>query len=138
MKRNRFYVLLGVIILIAVVGTTLVYYSYNIYDVKRVKMSIIVFDHYGFSVDTDHLEFGMNIPGGGGNSRTMYLVHGYKEPLLVQIERRGEMGSWTNFDNNFILEPNVGKNLTVSVNVPPNVGYGNYTGELVIIFKKNF
>ena len=48
------------------------------------------------------------------------------------------MGSWTNFDNNFILEPNVGKNLTVSVNVPPNVGYGNYTGELVIIFKKNF
>lgn len=138
MRRSKLYILIFLIIIIAITGTILTYYSYNIYDVRRIDMSIIVFDHYGFSVSPESLEFGMNIPGGGGNSRSIHLMHDYKKPLMVQIIPEGEMATWVSFDNNFVLEPNVDKELTFNVNVPSGVQYGNYTGEIVIVFKKNF
>lgn len=138
MKKNKVYVLLPFIILMAVVGTIFFYYSYNIYDVKIIGMSIISYDHYGFSVDTDHLEFGMNTPGGGSNTRSINLIHNYKGPLLVVIKVEGEMAGWVNFENNFVLEPGVNKKVDIDVSIPSSVGYGNYTGDLIVIFKKNF
>jgi hypothetical protein len=58
-------------------------------------------------------------------------------PLKVMILKSGYIADWVKIsENNFILEENGNRQVIFEVSAPENVNFGNYTGEVKIIFKK--
>ena len=124
------------ICVIASAFTVLFYYNFVVFDVKEYDMVLIVSDHIGFDVTTEKLHFGMVTPG-GSSTRDLIIANEFSRPLIVQIKTSGKLASWVAPSvNNFILQPNETKNVTMVAVAPEDAKYGNYTGKVKIVFRR--
>ena len=99
-------------------------------------MFLIVDEKIGFDVDESYVHFGSVMPE-GSSEKTIVLTNIHSEPLKVNMKTVGELSDWINItENNFILNEYAAKNVTLIANVPFNAEYGNYTGKLIVLFRK--
>ncbi len=135
----RFKQLLLILVLIAVVcvTSTMLFYSfYIVEDVKVIPMDMVVSDHYGFNLDTDAMHFGMSTSP-GSTKRALNISQNGEHPLMVEIKTYGDIGNWVYpEDNGFVLEPGIIKEVMLNINVPENIGYGQYNGTISVFFKR--
>ncbi len=138
-KKIRWGRLILALIIVAMVATMLTeflyyYFKYN-YGVRQKQvydMKIRVGDYIGFNTDTDELNFGTVLPG-GGSRRSISLVS--DEPTFVIILMEGDIKKWASVsDNNFVFEGN--KSVSFMVNTPEGAEKGEYVGRAIILFKK--
>ena len=99
-------------------------------------MDVIVSDHIGFNLDTDAMHFGLALSP-GGSKRKLDIKHNAEHALKVDITFIGEMADWVvSEENGFILEPDVVKPVEFIVSVPEGMEEREYTGKILIYFKK--
>jgi hypothetical protein len=112
----------------------LFYTQYVIYDTKEIPMDVRVSDHIGFNLATDKLHFGRTTtPGSGEHAIT--VRNQYTRPLIVTIETYGEIGSWVYpKEYNQTFKPNESRDITLEVNVPSNISYGDHNGTIRVLF----
>jgi len=136
-KKNHFFILLFVIVIISITATIFFYSFYTIADVREFNMTLIVGDHAGFDVDSEKLAFGMVMPASSSSTRYVILSNKKDYPLNVYIDFYGNLAEWvTVSDNYFVLEPGEEKKLSFSASAPVNATYGNYTGRARFVFKR--
>jgi len=120
----------------------ILFYSINKYIVsnevlqtKELDMFLTVSNYTGFNVDTDAIYFGTIPPGGSG--KRIIVLHNLDMNSEVLIKKEGNFVDWVVLDeDDFFMEANESKNVSIGVEVPANAEYRNYTGKLNIIFKK--
>lgn len=138
-KRVRWGRLILVLIIVAMITTAITeflyyYFKYN-YGVRQKQvydMTLKVADYIGFNTDTDELNFGTVLPG-GGSRRTVTLAS--DEPVFVTILIEGDIKKWASVsENNFVFTGN--KSVSFIVATPEDAEKGEYTGKAIILFKK--
>lgn len=136
MRVIKFFLLL---ILAVIISTFLTYFFYNSFMIENIitlDMMVKVNDHFGLNADTDAMKFGMIMPGTSAE-RSIIVNNNATHPLKVVILKSGYIADWVKIsENNFILEENENRQVIFEVYAPENASYGNYTGEVKIIFKK--
>jgi uncharacterized membrane protein len=136
MKKRDVIMILIIILLLSVTSTVLYYSFYVIEDVRDIPMNITVADFYGFDLNKGMLTMGVSQPGASAK-RMVRLENTAGFPLKVQLKTYGELAKWTSFsENDFILEEGEYKQIDVSVIVPGEAEYGDYTGSVRITFKR--
>jgi hypothetical protein len=88
----------------------------------------------GVNIDTDAVWFGVIAPNG---TSSRFLNISSSEKNLVSIKLSGELAEWvTVSDNNFAIDANETKSITVVASAPMDAKYGDYEGKLAVYFRK--
>lgn len=126
-----------VIVVVLLIVIVLVIFNSLSADWKQeIDMYLTVANYTGFNVDPEALFFGA-VPRGGTSRRTVTVENIYGTDLEVLVVAKGELAEWASFSkSNFVL--GVGQNETVDITiaVPGNAAFGNYTGRAIILFNK--
>jgi hypothetical protein len=122
------------LILIFIVGayiTAIFYINYTVLYYKEIDTSVLITEHSaGLNADKGHLRFGKNFPGGWARRSFNLTV---SQPSIVKIIVAGNISDFMGFsENNFLLEPNLIKNIDVEISIPLNASLGNYTGKIKV------
>lgn len=137
MKISRVILILIAAALISVSSTIYYYSNYIVYETRTIPMDVKVSDHMGFNLDTDMLHFGISTSPGSA-SRKITVLNTYKADIRVAIKKSGTMAEWvTPGKHSFSLEPDEKQEIEFMLDVPPGVPAGNYTGEVILYFKRN-
>lgn len=136
MKRNNLILML-VLICFFIMGTTsFFYFRYNTLSIEEYPMFLLVGDKLGIDVGSDIIRFGRIKPG-GGSSRTFVLQNDYSQEVKINMRIFGDLESYASLsDNHFVLVPNETKEVMISVGVPNDLSFGNYTGTLRVITER--
>lgn len=138
-SKKKAIALLAVVVLIAVaVSTAIAHYYINkdVQELQKIPMDITVQQKIAFNLDTDRLHFG-GLPPGDSADRGVDIVNKRDFPLKVRFYMSGEIGGWVlPEDNPVLLQPFENKTVKFTATVPKNAGFGNYTGEITVVFKK--
>ncbi|MDD5416594.1 MAG: hypothetical protein PHU12_01310 [Candidatus Aenigmarchaeota archaeon] len=131
---------LKILTILAILSVILLGYSIfdntNYLEDINLNMHIQVNNYTGFNVDTDAIYFGTMPPGGSGQ-RDITIKNIENHSIKVTILTGGNISEWVStIDNRFILEPNEERNTTLTVKIPKDAEYGNYTGIAKIRLKK--
>lgn len=137
MEKKNAIILLLILVFLTISLTMLTYSFFVIVDVKNVEMQVIVKSgRVGINLDTDKLWFGMISPGSSA-SREIELTNNKDYELETVLKPSGEIGDYVSFSENpAILKPHELKKVRVMLSLPETIAYGNYTGNLRIIFKR--
>ena len=136
MNRKNKILVTVVAVLLAVSFTYLFFEHFVIYSVEELGMHIKVVEGrlIGVNTDADAIYFG-SVGHGGISTRKIILDNYDERPHFVQIRTFGEISEWVFVsDNNFVIEPNGSKNVSVSCEVPMDVEARNYTGTLQAVY----
>lgn len=136
MNSKKLFVLIFVALILSVSLTAVLYSFYVIEDKKVIPMDIKVRDRGGFNLDTDAMHFGIAQPGGSAE-RSLKAWHDSDHALRVEIKTYGEMKDWVSADqDDFWLQPGEIREIFFKVRIPGGTPYGNYTGSIVLFFKR--
>jgi len=83
----------------------------------------------GVNVDTDKLYFGRIIPGGSAERR-IRIENGYHFPVKLKISASKEIAEYIVIDKEYIAEPGKETAVPITLVVPVDTPYGNYTGKI--------
>ncbi|MEW6063215.1 MAG: hypothetical protein AB1571_02500 [Nanoarchaeota archaeon] len=138
MKINKylFYILI-IFVFISIIWAiyTDLFIDTNVYRIIELEMDLKVGDYVGFNVNTDKIYFGI-VPKGASSKRIITITN-FNISSNIIIEKKGEFADWVYLDEKtFLMKPNEIKNITVTVTVPKNAKYGNYTSKLKILFAR--
>lgn len=125
------------LIAIAVSLTFLVYYFVSVKQIITYNAKVIVSDHIGFDVSKEALSFGMIMPG-GSSTRQIEVTNKDDIALKIQAKVSGDLRGWITFDmeNGMLIGPGEHKSIVASTMAPFGAGYGNYTGQVKLIFRR--
>ncbi|MFO7710359.1 MAG: hypothetical protein R6V53_01190 [Candidatus Woesearchaeota archaeon] len=132
--------LLGFIIGVAILVILATYFGYTHFyqaDVQTLDIHVQVSDYLGMHTGTDALWFGTVSPGSSGK-RYLNLTNPKPYPVVVDFSVDGLVAGWMRVsENEFVLEPEEAKKVSVFVKVPETASYGNYTGKLHVTFRRD-
>lgn len=122
-------------IALAASGITSLAFFYSAYHaVEEIPISIEVGPKLGITSDADHLNFGTNRPG--NENRRFIEVSSAKQSRVV-VTFSGDIAPWMETsENNFTLEPEQIKQLTISAHIPSDAEYGKVTGLATVYYHR--
>jgi hypothetical protein len=133
-NRNLIMIVLCAALLTA--GIVLLFFSlFAIYKVYDIPMSVRIANVSGMNTDTDHLNFGRAVPG-SSNTRVIVMSHAYKRPLLIHFKKSGNISRFVDVPQDFYLEPNVAKEVSLNAIIPQDLPYNSYEGKLTVYFRR--
>lgn len=110
--------------------------KYWVVQKQSIPVFVKVAPYVGLSVDKDKLHFGA-VPKGGSSRRMIFLYNNDTYVKSVSIKTTGQASQWLKLsDNHFKLASYENKTLNVTVSIPRDAEYGNYTGNLILTFRK--
>jgi len=135
--KSPFFILL--IVVAVSVFTILLSQYFLIEKIQTFNVFISVADRVAFNISKgagNNLHFG-TAPPGSSSSRTLVFDSSDPRPSKVIIKSYGQIKDWIiASENNFILESNEDKNVTLTILIPQNAEFGSYTGKIKLIFRK--
>jgi len=136
--KKLLFVLL-IIVIIFILASLLTQY-FLIKKVQTFDAFVTVADRIGFNlnVSEDKLYFG-TAPPTASLSRTLVFDSSDPRPSKIIIKSYGKIKDWIiASENNFILESNENKTITITIVIPENAEFGDYSGKIKLVFKKVF
>ncbi len=128
--------ILLVCIALITVGLVLLFFSlYAIFKVDVIKMTIQVSDRSAFNTDTEFINFGRAI-NGASSTRVLVISHSHTKPLLLHFKVSGNISQLVSAPDDFYLEPNLGKEVSITATVPMGAEKAKYEGELTVYFRR--
>jgi len=136
MKKTKAALILLIIVFLTISVVSFIYMIYSTIGVKEYDMVVSVRKNVGIDVGTDKIRFG-GVKPGGGSTRVLVITNNHDEKVIVNMYPRGDIKDYVSLgDNNFILEPDMNKEVHISIAIPDNLPYGNYTGKLKVVYKR--
>jgi len=89
----------------------------------------------GFNLDNSILSFGTIAPN-ISNSRTLQIVNDYPFPILASFSSKGNISKFLIFEKQIKLFSHEEKIVIISTILPREEDYGNYSGKINVILKK--
>lgn len=138
MKKDKF-VLLILVLILAVIGATQVAYSVYKYPSSKylpMYVKVVAEPHIGLNTRTDGLYFG-TIPRGDSGRRFMNITNSHNTPVEVEITLKGDLAGWVYPSRNyFVLQPGETSQINVDVVIPNAAPTGDYSGQMYIVMKR--
>jgi hypothetical protein len=134
MKKNKFSILLFIVAII-LICVSIASWIYRPIEVRTIDVEFSVGATAGINLDTDKLYLGRVSPG-GSMSRAVDIENSYDYPVEIKIFVTKNIADYLLLDKEFIALP---KNITkvpISLIIPEDMAYGNYTGKLRFEFFK--
>lgn len=133
-KKTFLFVFLALVVLSSLI---LVYYGLSDRTAYTQEMPILInVDNYiGINTGTDFLNFGTTMPG-NDVSRHITIINPFDLKVKVKLSVAGELKDWVILENSFALNSKNSKKIPVSISVPENAEFGNYTGTLRVVMEK--
>ncbi len=136
--RNKYLLQIILLILLIIIISINVYYFLElskIVEVKVLNASVIVSDITGFDLNASALTFG-KITRGGSATRGINIKNNQNFPVKVYISAKGEIKNFI-FSANYRLEKNQEKSIKISVVIPLDAVFGEYSGKVIVKIKKD-
>ena len=137
--NKRVLMLIFVVALMAAILSVVVAYFYSVRSIEELQtipMDLKVQNKTSFNLDQDALHFGGVFPG-GSSERGIVIVNKRDFSLKARFYMSGELGNWVlPEDNPVFLQPFENRTIKFTATAPKDAAYGNYTGELTVVFKK--
>jgi len=108
---------------------------FTIIEQKKIYASLTVDDHYGFNLNPPNLTFGMLMPGSSAK-RDLIIENKYNFSIRVKIIPKQDMEKFIEIQEQ-VIPKNKTEKITILAYVPADTLYGNYSGEVVVIVRKN-
>lgn len=136
-KRQKLSVILIIIILFTISIAEFAYFFYNISYVKVYNVLLRVDDRIGITVDVESSSLNLGIvPPGGSVERNIVIFNNGTKPLAGNVITKGNLAQFLSIEKNFAIQKDEAKSLSVIANVPRDTETGNYTGKIILIFKR--
>lgn len=104
-------------------------------EIHEIPIKVVVGGHVGVDVTKEFLSFGM-IPPGGSGKRWVNFANIVNVSRVVHLEVTGDVSDWVYFpENDFLLKRGQAKRLEISIRIPKDAAYGNYTGAMIMQIK---
>ena len=124
----------GIIIIISLI-LVLKNTETEIVHTQKMPISVSVADYLGINVDSDSLKFG-TIPPGSNGKRKITIINPFNLTVKAETEVQGEIKDWISYyPTTFYLNQNKGKEIEITINIPENQEFGNYSGTFAVVFK---
>ena len=135
MKNKGILILSIIVIIIISLILVLKNTETEIVHTQKMPISVSVADYLGINVDSDSLKFG-TIPPGSNGKRKITIINPFNSTIKAETEVQGEIKNWISYKpKNFYLNRNKGQKLEISINIPQNQEFGNYSGTFAVVFK---
>ncbi|HLD54825.1 MAG TPA: hypothetical protein VJB35_01055 [Candidatus Nanoarchaeia archaeon] len=137
--KNNFKIYLVVLIffLSLILFITLSYAKYSILETKIIKTSVIIGDTPGFDLNSTTLTLG-RIDNYTSMGRSFTIKNDYNFPIKIYFDPRGNISKLLIFEQNSNIGINETKTFYISANNNINASYGEYSGEIIVIIKRDF
>ena len=134
--KNKLIILIFVASLVVFISIFYINFSLLILEKEEIVAILIVGDKAGFDVNSTALTFGM-ITAGSSSSRNLIIENNYDFPIKVEFNVKGDIKRFLVFEKVVYLDS--GENKTVSIGTidPVNEEYGNYSGKVIVVTKRN-
>jgi len=135
-SKPKGVLLLFLIIVLCISATKLFYESYSITEIRKLPVRVLVRNVVGLGLEEGVVFFGA-VPPGGTSNRQIIIVNYKNESLKVSMKFNGKTSHWIHADEkNFILDGGEKRDISFSICIPENTKQGEYTGEIIVVFKK--
>lgn len=113
------------------VFSAVIYYFFAVpLDSYEIQASVFIdFNKIGFDVNDSALTFGIVSPG-GTSLRKIFIANNYKFPVRVKAISDGEIDYLLDYPAVTRVEPRQQATIPVTIVVPDNFSYGNYSGKV--------
>lgn len=113
------------------------YFSYaSIIQQQSLPVFVKVAPYIGLAVDKDRLHFGA-VPKGGRSRRMLFLYNDDVYDKYVTIKPEGNIKQFLKLsDDSFKLASYENKTLNITIAIPKDAEYGNYSGNLYLYFRR--
>lgn len=139
MKYKSFILFLLLILLASLTFIFTTYFlSEKVVHAQELPVSFEIVEHHiiGINVETDSLKFG-SIGVGNSASRKITVINPFDFQVKVSIDFNEEIKKFiSSSENNFILDVKANKTFPITVEVPENARFGNYTGVMNLVMRK--
>ena len=134
-KNNFLNLMLIMIALILIIVSAYQFYNKPL-ETRFFEIKFIVGSNPGIGIFPEELHFGKLTPGGAA-IKTITLKNDYKFPIKMQILLSDNLQNLISFnDISPSIMPGESILLPVTLSIPRNMSYGNYTGRMMLEFKK--
>jgi len=89
----------------------------------------------GFNLDNSTFSFGTITPG-TTSSRMFQIENNYSFPIVAKISSKGNISRFLIFENKVKLPSQEKKIIPIATIYPMEEDYGNYSGEIIVILKR--
>ncbi|MDD4878376.1 MAG: hypothetical protein PHO02_05070 [Candidatus Nanoarchaeia archaeon] len=130
-------VLIILILAFTTIGiVSIAYNTMTTIGIRDIEMEARVGDKVGIAVDSEKLFFGMIFPGGSG-SKKILISNEQEFPIAVKFVPIGQLKEYTSASENpALLQIGETKEIGITVQMPADMPYGNYTGIMRVITTK--
>ena len=132
-KRRNNYILL-VIILILVVFSIWLWISRPL-KVETLDVRFIVDKNIGIDLNSSELNFG-KLTRGGSSVRNVIAENTYEYPIKVKIFVSRNIADYVFSDSEIVILPGEKTKIPISLKLPKDISFGNYSGEIRFEFRK--
>ena len=138
MKKNQVIMILSIVVLFSIALVTFYFSFFTVKASKVYDMHVTVTEAIGFNLDADdsNIYFGKVSPG-GSVTKTINITNTYKAPLKTLYKKSGEFAHLVSVPKQTIIQPGETYSAPITVNIPLNANYGNYTSKLRILLLKS-
>lgn len=124
------------IITLVTISIALIIFLTSPLDSQTIPISFITSQNPGFDLTPDQINFGKIIPGYSA-TRQLTIQNNYQYPTTTKIKSSGKISPYIIVsENNFRLETNQSKNITLTALPTEDLELKEYSGKITIITTK--
>jgi hypothetical protein len=138
-RNSRFLTLtiLVVLIALAIFLFAILSQKAKVLEKKEIPVFVTISNVTGFKVEDQSLDFGRIIYGSSANKK-IGVQNNYKFPIVLELNAEGNVSDFLVFDKTTAFEPGEEKQISVSTIIFEKEPYGNYSGKLIVTFKRAY
>ncbi|MGD9276424.1 MAG: hypothetical protein PVJ67_04580 [Candidatus Pacearchaeota archaeon] len=135
-RKNNLIVLLSVLSILIFI---LVFYlnSKLILEKREIIATLEVGNRSGFDTNATALTFGIVRPGSSA-SRNIEIANDYSFPVKFEFSAKGNIKDFLVYDKTVYLNEGEKKKVSISTIDPWVAEFGNYSGKVIVLIKRDF
>ena len=138
MKKNTKNKLIVFIFILSLIVFLFAFYLNYSATLKKEEIiaTLIIGNKTGFDLNATALTFGRITPN-SNLQRNLIIKNNYNFPIKVKFDAKGEIKKFLVFDKAVHLKKGEEKNVAITAISSVNSEYGNYSGKIIVITKKD-
>lgn len=137
-RESKIYVFIVFLFALSLVLFFMSFYAntLSVLQKKEIPVSLRIGDTPGIDVNNTALTFGTVSPG-SSIQRNLIIQNDYPFSLQVELEVQGDLERYLSFEKVIFLDINEKKEVPIRATVSNGEEFVNYTGKIIIVFKKD-
>lgn len=136
-RKNSLYIVI-ILLFLSIIILALVYYinSSQVLDRMEIPASLSIGNKTAFNISKSALSFGTINTGNSASREDINIKNNYDFPIRVEFEVKGDIKPFLIYDKVVYLNPGEEKTIKVHTVIISDEPYGDYSGKMIVVFKR--